>query len=1122
MSFNEKTVKAHLRKGEIRKLFIEELGWDSGKATKECKVAQNTYQLKEAARKAGFRVWVCELPSAKLPSREDTKSVHRQLVKESYEHIIVFLTSDKKSQIWLWVRREPNKQVSFKHHHYYASQDGESLSQKLRALYISFEEEEIGVDITQVSGRAKKAFDLERVTKKFYQEFDKHRNVFLGFIEGIPIDSDREWYASVMLNRLMFAYFIQKKGFLDSDRDYLKRKLKECQQKRGENQFYSFYRIFLLRLFHEGLGTKKANRNKSLEALLGNIPYLNGGMFDVHELEHPDRYGKTIEINDAAFEKLFAYFDQYQWHLDERPLKQDNEINPDVLGYIFEKYINQKQMGAYYTKEDITEYIGKNAIIPHVIEVARSKYSEPFTATNSQIWGLLKNDPDDYIYESMRHGMEQSIPADALKSKDADSALDATLDKYAPVAFALPTETWREVIARRKRCTDARKLLASGKVRSVEQMVALNLDVRKFAQNLIEECNDPELLAAIWNGVSNISVLDPTGGSGAFLFAALNILEPLYEACLDRMETLVATLDENKGNSPHLKLFSDTLARAKSHLNRRYYVIKSIILNNLYAVDIMEEAVEICKLRLFLKLAAQVEPDPGRENLGIEPLPDIDFNVRAGNTLVGYATYNQVKHAVTSTLDFDDAMGKIAVKAADLNVAFEKFRLMQIDGEGSVPRPVKLELQKRLVALEGELNQHLAAECGIKTSDKTALDKWVKSQSPFHWFIEFHGILNRGGFDVILGNPPYAEIPKNLGRPLLCKTFKTALDRWSRDEDLYTLVVERSLSLLKPGTGKLGMILPLSLAFSTKKPYVTLREVLSKESGLWLWSHFDRIPSALFGNEVRTRCTIAILSRTSDAGRFESATTGLLRWNAEYRECLFETLHYAKIGVNISIGIPKVGSQIQADVLNALMSKGSPLGRDLDRSISFETLAESAPNFPQPCVFVGGTAYNWFPAWRDIPTTTNIDGKPSLPARTAAFRFATEEEANIVFALLCSSMGYWWWAVSSDAFNLKKWLMERFPLSVSMIPEGARKHLAVLGENLRRALKANYVYKDNKGRIGNFFLPACHQEVIAIDTYLGSNVPGLTVEFFEDLRAFNATFSRAKSDDESDDNAETD
>ena len=71
--------------------------------------------------------------------------------------------------------------------------------------------------------------------------------------------------------------------------------------------------------------------------------------------------------------RLFAFFDHYHWHLDERPLRADNEINPDVLGYIFEKYINQKQMGAYYTKEDITEYIGKNTIIPFLFDQAPSQ-----------------------------------------------------------------------------------------------------------------------------------------------------------------------------------------------------------------------------------------------------------------------------------------------------------------------------------------------------------------------------------------------------------------------------------------------------------------------------------------------------------------------------------------------------------------------------------------------------------------------------------------------------------------------------------------------------------------------------------------------------------------------------
>jgi len=153
------------------------------------------------------------------------------------------------------------------------------------------------------------------------------------------------------------------------------------------------------------------------------------------------------------------------------------------------------------------------------------------------------------------------------------------------------------------------------------------------------------------------------------------------------METFLAEWGENgkKTHPNYHKKFTEVLARVATHPNRRYFVLKSIILNNLYAVDIMEEAVEICKLRLFLKLAALVESDETKDNYGIEPLPDIDFNIRAGNTLVGYATYEEVKRAITSGLDFDNAMEKIAVKAADLQQTFDKFRQLQTEGDGSVP-----------------------------------------------------------------------------------------------------------------------------------------------------------------------------------------------------------------------------------------------------------------------------------------------------------------------------------------------------------------------------------------------------------------------------------------------------
>ena len=108
---------------------------------------------------------------------------------------------------------------------------------------------------------------------------------------GIDAQADREWYASLMLNRLMFVYFIQRKGFLDTkapgsldgDPNYLSNRLRLVQQERGEDQFHTFYRYFLLKLFHEGLSQRE--HAPELEALLGSVPYLNGGLFDVHVLE---------------------------------------------------------------------------------------------------------------------------------------------------------------------------------------------------------------------------------------------------------------------------------------------------------------------------------------------------------------------------------------------------------------------------------------------------------------------------------------------------------------------------------------------------------------------------------------------------------------------------------------------------------------------------------------------------------------------------------------------------------------------------------------------------------------------------------------------------------------------
>src|SRR5919199_1845923 len=92
------------------------------------------------------------------------------------------------------------------------------------------------------------AIDGDRVTRRFYDRFKTEHAAFLKFVQGIGDQGDREWYALLMLNRLMFVYFIQKKGFLDGDANYLRNRLSSLRVRKGRDQFLSFYRHFLLRL----------------------------------------------------------------------------------------------------------------------------------------------------------------------------------------------------------------------------------------------------------------------------------------------------------------------------------------------------------------------------------------------------------------------------------------------------------------------------------------------------------------------------------------------------------------------------------------------------------------------------------------------------------------------------------------------------------------------------------------------------------------------------------------------------------------------------------------------------------------------------------------------------------
>ena len=526
MALDSTRTRQYLKDFDFKALFIEELGWDRHTAHQDISVDGQAVSLTAVAEKRGMVAFLCSsLQDGRIPDYPTRRKIEGQVAKSVHEHLIIYTDGDRKAnQVWQWVKREAGKPGACREHAYHRNQSGEALIQKLQAIAFSLEEEE-NLTLFGVVSRTRVGFDIERITKKFYDRFKAEHAAFLNFLKNIPDEEMQRWYVSVMLNRLMFIYFIQKKNFLDNDPNYLRSRLARSK-KEGKNLFY---KEFLCPLFFEGFARKESERSAATNRLLGHVPYLNGGLFLRHQIE--ELHGKDIHIPDTAFEKLFDFFDQYQWHLDERPLRDDKEINPDVLGYIFEKYINQKQMGAYYTKEDITEYISKNTVIPFLFDAAKQKCKIAFEGETS-VWRLIQIDPERYIYEAVKKGVDLDLPPEiAAGLKDISRRTE--WNRPASSEYALPTEIWREVVARRRRYEEVRAKMANGGTRSINDLITCNLDLRQFAQDVIETCEGPELLRAVYHAIEKVTVLDPTCGSGAFLFAALNILEPLYQACLD-------------------------------------------------------------------------------------------------------------------------------------------------------------------------------------------------------------------------------------------------------------------------------------------------------------------------------------------------------------------------------------------------------------------------------------------------------------------------------------------------------------------------------------------------------------------------------------------------------------
>lgn len=556
-------------------------------------------------------------------------------------------------------------------------------------------------------------FDRTHLVNEFKTLYRKTKDYLFNsnLIQGINCDDDKKYYIDLLLTRFLFLWFLQKKEgkLLDNDENYLINKF--------QNYKNNFYKNFLEEFFFTSLCYADSNNKKqNLVSKIGNVPYLNSGLFLKSKIEE----SYLIEIDDNAFYidesttyglkniqtysgayPIFNVFDSRDW----------TNLTDKVLGDIFEELMNtdeRKGTGAYYTPSIITKYMSKHTI-------------EPFLLNSLE---------------------ERGFKVDCLNH---------------------------------------------------------------FFENNYNSKAGNELFLSL----KDISIVDNACGSGHYLADASEYLVSIWEKLKEKefdgeiktisREGLIITKKVNESSS---KDFA-------------YH----IIINNIYGVDLNKEAIEIAKLRMFLFMADKFESIED-----VIPLPNIAFNIEHGNALIGFTEIKDLTYELKGFI-FDDNLSNVLSKYLDRvqkientenlidelryfmrerrfkegevvknffrirNSLIDIFKNLHNPQEAILLRDFIIDLSKYF---DKKLNQFFLSTYLGKT--KITLEE-LESKTPFHWLMRFSDVFEKGGFDIVIGNPPYVrqELIKE-DKPYLEKVFKEVYDGTA---DLSTYFVYNSLNILK-------------------------------------------------------------------------------------------------------------------------------------------------------------------------------------------------------------------------------------------------------------------------------------------------------------------------------------
>lgn len=670
--------------------------------------------------------------------------------------------------------------------------------------------------------KLEEVFALEKVTNEFFKEY---KNKYLDIKETLINDENfmaeakkhdnekpesfAEGFAKKLMGQISFIYFLQKKGWLDLkmtadklsyeeynkiyeraldkekevlekvydrvDRDTFVLNKEELSKLDNKTESELLARAFNLpKYFKEwGNGDKKflrtlfdnhskndKNNGKTFFEDYLEVLFYNNFSEDRGELQYSTEFDSRIPFLNGG---LFDPYGDYKWRETKFNLKDELFSNDDETGIldIFDRYnftINEND--SYETEVAVDpEMLGK--VFENLLDVSDRKSKGAFY-TPREIVRYMTN-------ESIMNYLLTNLEGKNITKNDLEYLF--SLGEF--------TKEYDQQIFEKDYLSDNKPL---------------SKDIFGMPRNII---TNSKLIDEL---LIKVKIADPACGSGAF---PLGILNEIVRArnVLTFYINMIEVLKE-KDEKNYWKRID------KKQKERKLYKLKlETIQNCLYGVDIEPSAIDITKLRLWLSIIVD------SDNNNVRPLPNLDFNFMIGNSLID--EFEGMKLFDESLLNEVEEEGKLEQKQLIKESKLFQSTLFKTDEERKQDilkvifkkqaeyfnernSEKKKELKREIESLENQLIRiTLILNGNEKKLEEIEKGRKERRKPYFLWKLEFAKVFREnGGFDIVIGNPPYVQIQK-LKDYNLIKTAEKKYQVFQKSTDLYCLFYEQGINLIK-------------------------------------------------------------------------------------------------------------------------------------------------------------------------------------------------------------------------------------------------------------------------------------------------------------------------------------